>query len=83
MAKKATRYDSDPGLVLASWRNQTGKRLIVSRNNGYGRKVHIRLWLRNDKGAYYPTRKGVTVGAAELKKLRGAVRKAIEMCEND
>ena len=75
------RFDRDPGMVLYSWDPKRGKRVIVSRSKGYGRRFHIRTWVLNSKGAYYPTRAGITLGISELKKLRRALRKAIEMCE--
>lgn len=73
------KFERDPGMVLYSWDPKRGKRVIVSRSKGYGRRFHIRTWMLNSKGAYYPTRAGVTLSLSELKKLRRALTKAIEM----
>lgn len=78
---KNAKFDRDPGTVLYSWDTQKGKRVIVSRSKGYGGRIHIRTWMLNTKGAYYPTRAGITLNVAELKKLRRGLKEAIKMYE--
>lgn len=78
---KGDRFDRNPGVVLHSWERKSGERIICSRSHGYGRRFHFRVWMLNSKGAYYPTRSGITLSIRELKKLRRALRKAIKMCE--
>lgn len=75
------KFDRDPGTVVDSWNPKRGKRVIVSRSRGYGRRVHVRVWLLNSKGAYHPTRAGITLTISELKKLRRALKKVREMYE--
>ena len=75
------KFDRDPGTILYSWDPRGGKRVIISRSKSYGRRFHIRTWMLNSKGAYYPTRAGITLGIVELKKLRRALKKIAKKFE--
>ncbi|MBB4397193.1 PC4/YdbC family ssDNA-binding protein [Bradyrhizobium sp. ERR14] len=77
------KFDRDPGTVVYSWGRKSGERVFVSRSKAYGNRIHIREWLLNDKGAYYPTRAGITLSLSEVRKLRRALEKACEMYELD
>ena len=79
--RKKSKFDRNPGEVVHYWERQSGARVICSRSKGYGRRFHFRVWMLNSKGAYYPTRAGITLTTTELKKLRLALRKAINIGE--
>ncbi len=76
---KGGRFDRNPGQVIRTWKRRDGERVVVSRSDGYGKRFHFRVWMRNGKGAYYPTRSGITFSISELQKLRRALKKAIEV----
>lgn len=77
--KNGNRFERNPGKVLHTWERRDGERVVVSRSDGYGKRFHFRVWMRNGKGAYYPTRSGITFSISELQKLRRALKKAIEV----
>ncbi len=70
----------DDGLRLATFRRHGAEELRVSLNEFEGsRYVGLRVWFRDDDGAWWPTRKGLSIRFRELVGTIRALQRGIDL----